>query len=203
MRKRVKAEGASQHAASTASSRHLRLLLLLQGRGGGEGGQGMHSSNNTEGAGVFSPHAFLSRKGDEATKEKTSGSPPSSSSATSEKGNRSLPLPFPPASQSASSSSSPPHTRQSSDPPPLEGQCEVFEGEEGMDVRFTVRALQSNLRCRLCGGFFREAVTIKDCLHTFCKWCLYTRAARQEFEETGCPRCEEKLRHSLPYTNGT
>ncbi|PFH37385.1 zinc finger, C3HC4 type (RING finger) domain-containing protein [Besnoitia besnoiti] len=73
--------------------------------------------------------------------------------------------------------------------------CENFESEEGMDVRFPLRALESNFRCRLCSGYFREVVTVKDCLHSFCKHCLYRRAEKGELEETCCPRCEEKLAH--------
>ncbi|KYF46478.1 zinc finger, C3HC4 type (RING finger) domain-containing protein [Toxoplasma gondii ARI] len=58
-----------------------------------------------------------------------------------------------------------------------------------------------HFRCRLCSGYFREAVTIKDCLHSFCKWCLLARAEKGELEETCCPRCEEKLTHGLCHHN--
>ncbi|PHJ25007.1 zinc finger (c3hc4 ring finger) [Cystoisospora suis] len=177
-------------ASSSTSSRNLPLLLLLQGGriGGGDGGDLGSSLSSNVG---FSPPGIMNTREQETNR---SGTPSTSSSPSVPNCNN-------PHAPTLSPSSSTPQS--SSDSPPLEGQCEVFEGEEGMDVRFTVRALQSNLKCRLCGGFFREAVTIKDCLHTFCKWCLYIRAARQDLEETGCPRCEEKLRHSLPHTNGS
>lgn len=181
-------------ASSATASRNLPLLLLLQG---GRFGGGDHCSSLGSSAG-FSPPGATNRREEETNSSgtpSTSSSPPSVPSRNNNDNN----TPAAPAHSPSSSSSTP---QPSSDSPPLEGQCEVFEGEEGMDVRFTVRALQSNLKCRLCGGFFREAVTIKDCLHTFCKWCLFIRAARQDLEETGCPRCEEKLRHSLPHTNG-
>lgn len=176
-------------ASSATSSRNLPLLLLLQaGRfGGGDGGDYGNSMSTNAG---FSPPGITDRREEETNRSAT----PSTSSSPS--------VPSCNNTHAPTHSPSSPTPQSSSDSPPLEGQCEVFEGEEGMDVRFTVRALQSNLKCRLCGGFFREAVTIKDCLHTFCKWCLYIRAARQDLEETGCPRCEEKLRHSLPHTNG-
>ncbi|CBZ53650.1 putative zinc finger (C3HC4 RING finger) protein [Neospora caninum Liverpool] len=81
--------------------------------------------------------------------------------------------------------------------------CENFESEEGMDVRFPLRALEANFRCRLCSGYFREVVTIKDCLHSFCKWCLFARAEKGELEETCCPRCEEKLSSGSGHPNGS
>ncbi|KAG4913205.1 hypothetical protein GLYMA_19G161700v4 [Glycine max] len=61
------------------------------------------------------------------------------------------------------------------------------------------------MTCPLCGKLFREATTISECLHTFCRKCIYDKITDEEIE--CCPICNidlgcvplEKLRpdHSL------
>ncbi|KAK4524831.1 hypothetical protein GAYE_SCF06G2733A [Galdieria yellowstonensis] len=43
--------------------------------------------------------------------------------------------------------------------------------------------------CCICGGYWREATTICDCLHTFCKPCIYKHIRQQG----RCPRCWSKI----------
>ena len=50
--------------------------------------------------------------------------------------------------------------------------------------------LRKHLTCRLCSGYFREPVTITECLHTFCKSCLYF-AFSQGYSQ--CPTCKVDL----------
>ncbi|KAF8822451.1 zinc finger, C3HC4 type (RING finger) domain-containing protein [Cardiosporidium cionae] len=76
----------------------------------------------------------------------------------------------------------------------LEGDLHLFEGERGLDVKFKLRVLADLLKCPLCKGYFREAYTIRECLHTFCKVCIYQHCAAGK---TGCPTCKEQLPTNL------
>lgn len=81
-------------------------------------------------------------------------------------------------------------------------QCVTFEGDEGLDVSFPLKAIEKNFRCSLCSGYFRDAVTIKECLHTFCRWCLYDYVDRGETEEVCCPYCERNMQLLTPHRDG-
>ncbi|KAL8451086.1 hypothetical protein Emag_002894 [Eimeria magna] len=65
--------------------------------------------------------------------------------------------------------------------------CFAFEGEDGLDVSFPLKAVERSFRCSLCRGYFRDAVTIKECLHTFCRWCLFNYVEAAQTEEVCCP----------------
>ncbi|KAL8440305.1 hypothetical protein Efla_007814 [Eimeria flavescens] len=83
-----------------------------------------------------------------------------------------------------------------------EDACIAFESEDGLDVSFPLRAVERSFRCSLCSGYFREAVTLKDCLHTFCRWCLYSHVEAAETEEVCCPVCERNLLLAAPHRDG-
>lgn len=53
-------------------------------------------------------------------------------------------------------------------------------------MKLSVEKLNRFLVCSLCNGYFSDAHTIPECLHTFCKECLV-----QRFEEVArvCPTC--------------
>lgn len=94
-------------------------------------------------------------------------------------------------------------------PPPIASDdeaetkaCVSFEGEEGLDVSFPLKSVERNFRCSLCNGYFRDAVTIKECLHTFCRWCLYSYVEAKETEEVCCPFCERNMQLSVPHRDG-
>lgn len=62
--------------------------------------------------------------------------------------------------------------------------------------------LVSKLTCRICLGIFRSAMTITECMHTFCQVCLIKR-----FEEISndCPICKNDLggvpmKYAIPNT---
>jgi len=50
------------------------------------------------------------------------------------------------------------------------------------------------ITCRLCEGYFIDATTITECLHTFCKSCIVTHLE----DETSCPTCETQIHQSYP-----
>eukprot|EP01087_Luapelamoeba_hula_P019074 TRINITY_DN6270_c0_g1_i1.p1 TRINITY_DN6270_c0_g1~~TRINITY_DN6270_c0_g1_i1.p1 ORF type:complete len:1087 (-),score=199.02 TRINITY_DN6270_c0_g1_i1:33-3293(-) len=81
-----------------------------------------------------------------------------------------------------------------------EGEAEEEEEEEeaayrepildGRVIKFHTHILNEFLLCTLCMGYFRDAHTIRECLHTFCKSCLY-----KYFQTTAdCPVCGQDLR---------
>eukprot|EP00743_Colponemidia_sp_Colp-15_P010302 GILK01011329.1.p1 GENE.GILK01011329.1~~GILK01011329.1.p1 ORF type:complete len:280 (+),score=52.37 GILK01011329.1:58-897(+) len=65
-----------------------------------------------------------------------------------------------------------------------------FPTAHGLDVSFPLRALNPQLTCLLCGGYFKEATTITECLHTFCKSCIVSCF---NAGESRCPNCGEHL----------
>jgi len=50
------------------------------------------------------------------------------------------------------------------------------------------------ITCRLCEGYFIDATTITECLHTFCKSCIVKHLE----DETSCPTCETQIHQSYP-----
>ncbi|KAK4560263.1 hypothetical protein RGQ29_009157 [Quercus rubra] len=72
-------------------------------------------------------------------------------------------------------------------------------------VRVRRETIVACMTCPLCNKLFRDATTISECLHTFCRKCIYDKISEEELE--CCPICNtdlgcvplEKLRpdHSL------
>ncbi|PRP77246.1 putative Locus-specific chromosome binding protein [Planoprotostelium fungivorum] len=60
---------------------------------------------------------------------------------------------------------------------------------DGRDIKFETRILNEFLVCSLCMGYIKDAHTIVECLHTFCKSCI-TKYLR---DKTDCPTCEVAL----------
>ena len=56
-----------------------------------------------------------------------------------------------------------------------------------------VKDLNAHLLCPLCDGYFRDAHTVAECLHTFCKTCLYTDFEKRQIREKCCPTCNVRL----------
>ncbi|XP_063588721.1 polycomb complex protein BMI-1-like [Penaeus indicus] len=61
-------------------------------------------------------------------------------------------------------------------------------------VSVSMSELNPHFVCLLCFGYFVDATTIIECMHTFCKSCIvnFLRTKRQ------CPRCETLLTKSRP-----
>lgn len=57
-------------------------------------------------------------------------------------------------------------------------------------VNFALGPVNPHLTCCLCEGYFRDPITITECLHTFCKSCLYY-AFSSGFSK--CPTCDVQL----------
>jgi hypothetical protein len=57
-----------------------------------------------------------------------------------------------------------------------------------------IEKLNEFLGCTLCKGYFREAHTITECLHTFCKECLIDEFAKSNYGKSKhCPTCNVNL----------
>ncbi|KAF7143490.1 hypothetical protein RHSIM_Rhsim05G0011400 [Rhododendron simsii] len=52
------------------------------------------------------------------------------------------------------------------------------------------------LTCPLCNGIFKEATTINECMHTFCKECIFQKVQTEGV--TCCPTCNVDLSHLSP-----
>ncbi|XP_013775569.2 polycomb group RING finger protein 1-like [Limulus polyphemus] len=67
--------------------------------------------------------------------------------------------------------------------------------EEKLNIR--IRDLNPHIVCILCAGYFIDATTITECLHTFCKSCIV------KFLQTSkhCPMCNIKVHETQPLLN--
>ena len=57
-------------------------------------------------------------------------------------------------------------------------------------IDFAIVPVQDHLICRLCQGYFRDPYTVTECLHTFCKSCLFF-AIQSGYRR--CPTCDISL----------
>ncbi|RXN21726.1 polycomb group RING finger 6-like isoform X1 [Labeo rohita] len=57
-----------------------------------------------------------------------------------------------------------------------------------------LREFYPYIRCALCNGFFIDATTITECLHTFCKSCI----VKHFFCSNRCPNCSIVVHQTQP-----
>lgn len=79
-----------------------------------------------------------------------------------------------------------------------EAEHEPFEAvTDGREVTFELARLNPYISCSLCNGYLREAHTITECLHSFCKVCIeqwfILRQNRDRWSHHECPRCRRVL----------
>ncbi|KAK4273075.1 hypothetical protein QN277_021542 [Acacia crassicarpa] len=58
-------------------------------------------------------------------------------------------------------------------------------------VKVRRETLVACMTCPLCNKLFRDATTISECLHTFCRKCIYDKITDEELEH--CPICNTDL----------
>ncbi|XP_014475956.1 PREDICTED: polycomb group protein Psc-like [Dinoponera quadriceps] len=63
--------------------------------------------------------------------------------------------------------------------------------------RVCLPKLNEQLTCRLCGGYFIDATTIIECLHSFCRSCIVKYLENNKY----CPICEVQVHKSRPLLN--
>ncbi|XP_028396470.1 polycomb complex protein BMI-1-like [Dendronephthya gigantea] len=57
-----------------------------------------------------------------------------------------------------------------------------------------LNTLNANITCSICGGYFVEATTIMECLHSFCKSCI----VRYLETSCNCPVCQTEIHKTRP-----
>ncbi|XP_011330430.2 mucin-17 isoform X2 [Ooceraea biroi] len=57
--------------------------------------------------------------------------------------------------------------------------------------------LNDQLTCKLCGGYFIDATTIIECLHSFCRSCIVKYLEANKY----CPICDVQVHKSRPLLN--
>lgn len=65
------------------------------------------------------------------------------------------------------------------------------------DLSLKLRDVNEHLVCGLCGGYFIDATTIIECLHSFCRSCIVTYLASNKC----CPKCEIPAHKTRPLLN--
>ncbi|KAJ8251774.1 hypothetical protein GJAV_G00225300 [Gymnothorax javanicus] len=58
-----------------------------------------------------------------------------------------------------------------------------------------ITELNPNLICPLCVGYFIDATTIVECLHSFCRSCIVSFLETNKF----CPRCDVQVNKTRPH----
>ncbi|KAM9296318.1 polycomb group RING finger protein 2 [Gastrophryne carolinensis] len=61
-------------------------------------------------------------------------------------------------------------------------------------MRIKITELNPHLMCALCGGYFIDAATIVECLHSFCKTCILRYLEAHKF----CPMCDSQVHKGRP-----
>ncbi|MFT7809388.1 polycomb complex protein BMI-1-like [Arapaima gigas] len=64
-------------------------------------------------------------------------------------------------------------------------------------TRIKITDLNPHLMCVLCGGYFIDATTIVECLHSFCKMCIVRYLETSKF----CPICDVQVHKTKPLLN--
>jgi hypothetical protein len=59
-------------------------------------------------------------------------------------------------------------------------------------INIDKQKLVSYLKCPICKGIFRTPMTINECMHTFCKSCIYKHFYLNNLKDS-CPECGTKL----------
>ncbi|XP_014845774.1 PREDICTED: polycomb complex protein BMI-1-A-like [Poecilia mexicana] len=64
-------------------------------------------------------------------------------------------------------------------------------------TRIKITELNPHLICVLCGGYFIDATTIIECLHSFCKMCIVRYLETSKY----CPICDVQVHKTKPLLN--
>uniref|UniRef100_A0A3B3D003 Polycomb group RING finger protein 1 n=1 Tax=Oryzias melastigma TaxID=30732 RepID=A0A3B3D003_ORYME len=64
-------------------------------------------------------------------------------------------------------------------------------------VKLKIKDLNEHIVCYLCAGYFIDATTITECLHTFCKSCIVKYLQTSKY----CPMCNIKIHETQPLLN--
>ncbi|KAJ8335751.1 hypothetical protein SKAU_G00390930 [Synaphobranchus kaupii] len=65
------------------------------------------------------------------------------------------------------------------------------------EAKLKIKELNEHIVCYLCAGYFIDATTITECLHTFCKSCIVKYLQTSKY----CPMCNIKIHETQPLLN--
>ncbi|KAI4479352.1 hypothetical protein M0804_011137 [Polistes exclamans] len=74
--------------------------------------------------------------------------------------------------------------------------CFRMSGQSG-GKKICLFKLNEQLTCKLCSGYFIDATTIIECLHSFCRSCIVKYLEKSKY----CPICEVQVHKSKPLLN--
>ncbi|XP_032896042.1 polycomb complex protein BMI-1-like [Amblyraja radiata] len=72
-----------------------------------------------------------------------------------------------------------------------------FSSKMHRTTRIKITELNPHLMCVLCGGYFIDATTIIECLHSFCKTCIVRYLETSKY----CPICDVQVHKTRPLLN--
>uniref|UniRef100_A0A3Q2QWK8 Polycomb group RING finger protein 6 n=1 Tax=Fundulus heteroclitus TaxID=8078 RepID=A0A3Q2QWK8_FUNHE len=78
-----------------------------------------------------------------------------------------------------------------------EGAANVSGSDSDDEPKLPLAQFYPYIRCALCCGFFIDATTITECLHTFCKSCI----VKHFFYSNRCPTCSIVVHETQPLYN--
>nr|XP_030693002.1 polycomb complex protein BMI-1 isoform X2 [Globicephala melas] len=73
----------------------------------------------------------------------------------------------------------------------------LSKAEMHRTTRIKITELNPHLMCVLCGGYFIDATTIIECLHSFCKTCIVRYLETSKY----CPICDVQVHKTRPLLN--
>ncbi|XP_045155265.1 polycomb group RING finger protein 2 [Echinops telfairi] len=76
----------------------------------------------------------------------------------------------------------------------LPGPPTPYPGIMHRTTRIKITELNPHLMCALCGGYFIDATTIVECLHSFCKTCIVRYLETNKY----CPMCDVQVHKTRP-----
>ncbi|XP_034238417.1 protein piccolo-like [Thrips palmi] len=66
--------------------------------------------------------------------------------------------------------------------------------KDAKDASKELQALNPLITCKICGGYFIDATTVTECLHTFCRSCIVKHFKKSLF----CPECDVQVERGCP-----
>ncbi|XP_025056986.1 polycomb group RING finger protein 6 isoform X2 [Alligator sinensis] len=77
------------------------------------------------------------------------------------------------------------------------GDGDEFDSDEERERMINLSELNPYILCSICKGYFIDATTITECLHTFCKSCI----VRHFYYSNRCPKCNIVVHQTQPLYN--
>ncbi|XP_034782031.2 polycomb group RING finger protein 6-like isoform X2 [Acipenser ruthenus] len=79
----------------------------------------------------------------------------------------------------------------------VDGSVNEEESDDEDERTIPLSEMSPYIRCTICTGYFIDATTITECLHTFCKSCI----VKHFFYSNRCPKCNVVVHQTQPLYN--